>query len=151
MGDLGGQVAGLVGQRDSARIEVYVYEAAELLNGYDVKADGREVEVDKVVGVGGGVEAAVQAVGPSVVRAGNPAGGALPGQQLMGPVHAHVGEGPEGAGIVTDHDHRSVGDDRCRVIPRFADLFDVAHPLPGLGEDRLGLDVEPPGIGVGVG
>ena len=27
----------------------------------------------------------------------------------------------------------------------------VAHPLPGLGEDRLGLDVEPPGIGVGVG
>ena len=86
-----------------------------------------------------------------MVRTGNPAGGALPGQQIVGPVHAHVGERPEGAGIITDYDHRSAGDGRGCVIPRFADLLDVAHPLPGSGEDGLDLDVEPPWIGVGAG
>ena len=105
VGDLGCQVAGQVDQWGGPGVEVDVDEATELLDGQGIEADGQRVEVDQVVGVGGGPEATVEAVGPGVVRAGDPADGAVAGEQFVGPMHAHVGERPQRAVIVADHHH----------------------------------------------
>ena len=149
--DLRGQVGGLLRQRRGGGVEVDVDEAAELLDLHLVEADLALVEGRHPVGPAGGLQRAVEVVGPRVVRADDVARRPRPGQQLVRAVLADVVERAQSPVPAADHRDRHPGDRRRHVAARLPQLLDVADPLPGPGEDRRQVDGGPLRIGVRLG
>ena len=69
----------------------------------------------------------------------------------MGAVLADVVEGAQRAVLITHHCDGVAGDIDCGIAAGFAYLFDMAHPLPTLGEDLLLIEAEPLRFYIGLG
>src|SRR6476660_4353202 len=95
------------------------------------------------------LQRAVQAVGPRVVRTGNPAA-RVPalGDQLHAAVTAHVMERPNGAGAVAQQQERDAGEIVGQKIARMRKIAGDAHAYPRAGEDAVALELEKLGVGI---
>jgi len=149
--DLQRQIARLLAKRPSGGIEVDVDEPAELLHLHLIKADPRLVERLHPVGTARTPELPVETVDPRVVRADDASSRSRPRQQLVCPVLADVVERAQHADPIAHNRDRHPRDRRRHIATRRSQLLHVAHPLPGAGEDRRHLRIQPLLLRIGIG
>ena len=120
----------------------------------DIAAHMREAVVAPVEGRArvhprGMAQAAVEAVGPGMVGAGDDLAVAASGEEQAHPVQADVGEGPDFSGVVAHDEDRLVDEPEGEIVAPFrngvgpagTDPFPGKDPLPFQGQEGLaGID-----------
>ena len=151
MADFRFQTAGQLGQRRRIRIKVHIDKPAELGDLYLIKADILGFEILQMLGMRCADQLAIKLINPRMIGAHDAAGLPLAFKQVMRPVLADIVECPQNPFPVAHHGDRAACDVDGRVLPRFAQLFHVAHPLPCPGDDFVPINLEPFGLHIGIG
>jgi hypothetical protein len=138
--DDGRQVAEVVGERRGAAIEVDEQEGAPRVERHRQQGVVLHVESRLVLRPRRRAQAAVEVVGPRVVRTLERA--AVAGDDLVAPVAAHVDERPESRlAAHHDHDHGYVGAGAGKEVAPSGHLRGAPDVLPRAAEDALALPV----------
>ena len=131
-GDLGGEVAGPIGERRGRRIQIDEHHVCENLEPQFLERP--------IAGAAGVVER------EAVARAGQRI--ARPVDHPVRPGRAQVVKGAQAAALAARDDDLVIEDAADADGPRRAQLFGMRHTLPGAPEDRRLLGLEDGGVGV---